>query len=223
MSGLTKHAAPSTGGDALRQARGTCWTLTQAVLGVHRPAEQADRLAEQGLGRRRRTGTATTTPPPWLPTGIDSPKRLAIARITAPGRHGRRHRRSGARIPSNVAAVMSAPPKEQPEVGRVDRGGVDPDQHLVVGRLRRRNVYQRKFEFAALLEQRTQLKPALAVAHRTSPPIFVLVISGYAEALRQCLQRRFAGVDRLLAELLFDAQELVVLGDAVGAAEASRS
>ncbi len=44
----------------------------------------------------------------------------------------------------------------------------------------------------------------------------MFVISGYAEALRQSLQRRLAGIFRLLAELLLDAQQLVVLGGAVG-------
>jgi hypothetical protein len=54
--------------------------------------------------------------------------------------------------------------------------GFDPDHDFVVGRLGRRDIHQRQFEFAALLEQRTQLKPALPSLIAILP--FCVVISG---------------------------------------------
>ena len=58
---------------------------------------------------------------------------------------------------------------QEPQIGRVDRRGLDPDHDFVVGRFGRRDIHQRQFEFAALLEQRTQLQPGLAVTHRNPP------------------------------------------------------
>ena len=75
-------------------------------------------------------------------------------------------------VPETFAVDMSAGPIRSPEIGRIDRRGFDPDHDFVVGRFGRRDIHQRQFEFAALLEQRTQLQPVLAVTHR-NPPVFV--------------------------------------------------
>src|SRR6185503_17178319 len=71
---------------------------------------------------------------------------------------------------------------QEAQIGRIDRRGFDPDHDFVVGRFGRRDIYQRQFEFAALLEQRTQLQPALAITHPASSQ----KRSGLSPQMRAC-------------------------------------
>ena len=166
--------------------------LHGAILRVHRAADHRDRLAHQRLGGVRRSG-------PDHDAGALVADRQ---RLIEPRRHhphgGFRHLRGdhgsvlGAR---NLCGRHVGRADQQPEVGRIDRRGLDPDHDFVVGRLGRRDIHQRQFEFAALLEQRTQLQPGFAVTHRNSPVLCLLYLDAlvrHASAFNAALPAYFA-------------------------------
>ena len=110
VSGLTKHAAPSIAVTPAGSSR-HCATLTQRYCEYIDPPSRPTVLPSSACAAGS-DPAATTTPPPSLPTGIDSPTRPAIA-----------FRASGAILavtveagpePSNDAVSMSAPPKSSP-------------------------------------------------------------------------------------------------------------
>jgi hypothetical protein len=148
VSGLTKQEAPSA-----------------AVVpggSVHRAADHRDRLAHQCLGGIRRPR-------------LDHHASTLVADrhgFIEPRRHGLerrfRHLRGddgllfGAR---QLGGRHIGRTDQEAEVGRIDRRRLDADHDFIFSRLRCRNAGQRNLEFAALLEQRAQLQPGLAVTH----------------------------------------------------------
>ena len=110
VSGLTKHAAPSTAVTPAGSSR-HCETSTQRYCEYIAPAATPTVLPSSAWAAGDDPAT-TTTPPPSLPTGIDSPTRPAIARITL-GVIGA-VTVEDCPEPSNDAAAMSAPPNSSP-------------------------------------------------------------------------------------------------------------
>ena len=178
VSGLTKQDAPSAA--VVPAGSGsTSAHLDGAILRIHRAADHRDGLAHQRLGGIRRSG-------------LDHDAGAFVAdrhRFIEPRRH-RPHRRFrhfcgdhglvlGAR---NLGGRHVGRADQQPEVGRIDRRGLDADHDFIFGRLRRRNAGQRNLEFAALLEQRAQLQPGLAVTHT-----YFLPAGGSASCCRSAL------------------------------------
>ena len=110
VSGLTKHDAPSAGVTPSGSAS-TCDTPTvrycEYVAPPSTPTVRPINACASGDAP-----AATTTPPPSLPTGIDSPTRAAIADIITGAIGAVTTGRSG--VPDDVAAAMSAPPNSRP-------------------------------------------------------------------------------------------------------------
>ena len=79
---------------------------------------------------------ATTVPAPSLPTGSDWSSRAFIAPSRSGGIGAGQRRAVGVAARDQRGGVGGA--QQQAEVARVDRGRLDPDDDLVVGRDRRR-------------------------------------------------------------------------------------
>ncbi|GCC48188.1 hypothetical protein chiPu_0032546, partial [Chiloscyllium punctatum] len=142
----------------------------RAVLRIHRPADHRDRPAHQRLRGVRRTGP-------------DDDAGAFIAdrhRLVEPGgkarqrriRHARGHHRQFLAA-GDLGGGHVGRADQETEVGRIDRARLDPDHDLVGAWLGGRDIDQRQFQFAILLEQRTQLQTALAVTHHTFSLEFV--------------------------------------------------
>ena len=141
-------------GDAGRQLQ-ALRHVDAAVLRVHRPTEQADRLAEQRLRRRRRAGGDDRA-------GALVADRQRVADPAAKGsqhigrdrrRHGRRLARARERRRRHVGAT-----EQQSEVGRVDRCSLDAHEHLAVTRRRDVDGLQRQMQRAVRLHKGAQLQ-----------------------------------------------------------------
>ncbi len=157
-------------GSALRGARArrqneNVGRLEAAVLRIHGAADRRDRLAHERARRGR--GTRLHDDAGAL---VADGHRLVEARRHRPQPgvgHTRRDDRVGAAGRAHRGQIGRT--GQQAEIGRIDRCRLDAHHDLVLGRLRRRNLDQRQFEFAALADQRTQLQSARGVIrHRHS-------------------------------------------------------
>src|SRR6266404_9322602 len=154
-----------------------------------------------------------TTPAPSLPTGIDSSSRAAMAFIAASGTFA--VTTGDSLVPEALAVDISAGPISSPR-----------SDGLIGAPSTRTTTSSGPGSGVGMFASDSSSSPLFFSSERNCSPLlpsliailpFVFVVPGYAGALRQRLQRRLAGIFRLRAQLLLDAQQLVVFGGAVGA------
>src|SRR2546430_8899162 len=214
VSGLTNHDAPSAGvvpaGSSMTSRTFMvryCEYIAPPIIETFLPISALAASEDPVL---------ITTPAPSLPTGNDWASRAAIIRSAASGIFAVTTGVSG--LPETLAVDMSAGPIRSPRSdGLIGVASTRTTTSSSAGSGVGTSTSDSSSSPLFLSSERS-CSPLLS-SLMVRPPPFVLVISGGAGALRQCLQRRFAGIFRLLAELLLDAQELVVLGGAVGACQ----
>ena len=142
------------GGDPLRQHQAIC-RPDRAVLRIHRTADHRHGLAHQRPGRIGRSGLDDHAGPL-----IADRHRF----IEPPGHRLHRGFRNGCGDHRGVfrtgrlGRCHVGSTNQEAEVGRIDGRGLDADDDDILCRFGRRYIGERNFEFAALLDQRTQLK-----------------------------------------------------------------
>ena len=110
VSGLTKDDAPSAGVASSGSRRHWSAAITRYCAYIAPPIT-ATVLPSRACAAGE-LPASTTTPAPSLPTGIDSPRRPAIAFMPASGTRAVTTGRAG--VPDTAAVVMSAAPKSRP-------------------------------------------------------------------------------------------------------------
>src|SRR3954468_18769820 len=150
-----------------------------------------------------------TTPAPSLPNGMDSPSRPAMARIAPSGTFAVM---TGAPLSLEAFAVLiSAAPIRRPR-----------SDGLMGAASTRTTTSSAAGSGVGTSSSEISSSPLFLISERSCRPFLpslmsILPCSCPSAGLCNRLQCRLAAVERLLAELLLDAQELVVFGGAVGA------
>src|SRR3954454_2983513 len=207
VSGLTKQDAPSAGVVPAGNGRHS-FTFRQRYCAYIAPPIMATVLPISALAASD-DPVLMTTPAPSLPTGMDSSSRPAIARIAPSGTFAVM---TGASLPPDAFAVpMSAAPIRSPR-----------SDGLIGAASTRTTTSSAAGSGVGTSSSEISSSPFFLISERSCRPFLPSLMSILpclcpSAGLCQRLQCRLAAVERLLAELLLDAQELVVFGGAVGA------
>src|SRR3954451_24786007 len=207
VSGLTKHDAPSAGvvpDGSGRHSRTFsvryCVYIAPPIIATVLPISALAASDEPVL---------ITTPAPSLPTGMDSSSRPAIARIAPSGTFAVM---TGVPLsPEAFAVLMSAAPIRSPR-----------SDGLIGAASTRTTTSSAAGSGGGTSSSEISSSPLFLISERSCRPFLPSLMSILpcfcpTAGLCQRLQCRDAAVERLLAELLLDAQELVVFGGAIGA------
>src|SRR3954463_4427555 len=207
VSGLTKQEAPSAGVVPSGSGRHSrtfnvryCVYIAPPIIATVLPINAFAASDEPVL---------ITTPAPSLPTGMDSSSRPAIARIAPSGTFAVM---TGAPLsPEAFAVLISAAPIRSPRWdGLIGAASTRTTTSSAAGS----GVGTSSSEISS--------SPLFLISERSCRPFLPSLMSILpclcpSAGLCQRLQCRLAAVERLLSELLLDAQELVVFGGAIGA------
>src|SRR6266699_4523726 len=217
VSGLTKHEAPSAGVTPAGSGRHSL-TFRQRYCAYMAPPIMATVLPISAFAASDEP-VLITTPAPSLPTGIDSSSRPAIAFIAASGTFA--VTTGASLVPEAFADVMSAAPTSSPRseglIGEAStRTTISSSAGSGVGTLASDISSSPLF----LISERS-CSPVLPSALILNPPGLCFSRFDCTTVSRQRFQRRLARIFRLAAQLLLDAQQLVIFGGAVGARQPS--
>src|SRR3954471_15766413 len=206
VSGLTKQEAPSAGVVPSGSGRHSrtfnvryCVYIAPPIMATVLPIRALAASDEPVL---------ITTPAPSLPTGMDSSSRPAIARIAPSGTFAVM---TGAPLsPEAFAVLISAAPIRSPRSdGLIGAASTRTTTSSAAGS----GVGTSRSEISS--------SPLFLISERSCRPFLPSLMSILpcfcpTAGLCQRLQCRLAAIERLLAELLLDAQELIVFGGPIG-------
>src|SRR5579872_846134 len=207
VSGLTNHEAPSAavvpagnGMHSLTRMQRYCAYIAPPIIATVLPISAFAASDEPVL---------MTTPAPSLPTGIDSSSRPAIAFMPASGTFA--VITGSCLVPDALAVARSAAPVNSPR-----------SEGLIGVASTRTTTSSGPGSGVGTSCREISSSPLFLISERNCKPVLPSLIAFLP--LHRCgdagsgqrLERRLARVFRLLAELLLDAQQLVVFRRAIG-------